>query len=158
MEGSDETTALIVLSESGLDRSTWPSEQHGTSWLGVSPHQRVSGGKGRRSRTRPTTNRAAAALRRAAASLHHSARALGASCRRMKSRGGTPQAGTATAHTRARLLYSMLQHGTAYVARGMEDYAQQYRDRVVKNLSRKARKLGYEFVKPAEATEAASPA
>ena len=65
---------------------------------------------------------------------------------------------TATAHKLARLIYSMLTHGTAYVARGMDDYEQQYRDRVVKNLSRKARELGYEFVKPTEATEAASPA
>jgi transposase len=76
----------------------------------------------------------------------------------MKSRLGTPQAITATAHTLARLIYSMLKHGTTHVAQGMEDYEQQYRGRIVKNLSRKARELGYEFVKPAEATEAAAPA
>ena len=86
IEGIDETTALIVISEIGLDMSKWPSEKHFTSWLGVSPHQRVSGGKVLSSRTRPTTNRAAAALRLAAASRHHSKSALGASCRRMPSR------------------------------------------------------------------------
>ena len=57
IEGIDETTALMVISEMGLDMSTWPSEKHFTSWLGVSPHQRVSGGKVLSSRTRPTTNR-----------------------------------------------------------------------------------------------------
>jgi hypothetical protein len=42
----------------------------------------------------------------------------------------------------------MLKHGTAYVAQGLEEYEQQYRQRIVKNLSRKARDLGYELVKP----------
>jgi transposase len=144
IEGLDEATALIVISEIGLDMSKWPSEKHFTSWLGVSPHQRVSGGKVLSSRTRPTTNRAAAALRLAAASLHHSQSALGAYLRRMKSRVGAPKAVTATAHKLARLIYSMLKHGTAYVAQGMDDYEQQYRDRVVKHLHRRAKELGYE--------------
>jgi transposase len=143
IEGLDETTALMVISEIGRDMSKWPSEKHFTSWLGVSPPQRVSGGKVLSSRTRPTTNRAAAALRLAAASLHHSTSALGASFRRMKSRVGTPKAVTATAHKLARLIYSMLKHGTAYVAQGMDDYEQQSRDRAVKHLHRRAKELGY---------------
>ena len=151
IEGIDETIALIVISEIGLDMSTWPSEKHFTSWLGVSPQRRISGGKVLSSRTRPTTNRAAAALRLAAASLHHSQSALGAYFRRMKSRLGTSKAITATAHKLARLIYSMLKHGTAYVTQGLEAYEQQYRERVVRNLSRKARALGFELVKPVEA-------
>ena len=148
IEGIEETTALIVLSEIGLDMNKWPSEKHFTSWLGLSPQRRISGGKVLSSRTRPTTNRAAAALRLAAASLHHSYSALGAYFRRMKSRLGSPKAITATAHKLARLIYRMLKHGTAYVAQGLEEYEQQYRQRIVKNLSRKARDLGYELVKP----------
>ena len=74
----------------------------------------------------------------------------------MKSRLGTPKAITATAHKLARLIYSMLKHGTAYVTQGLEAYEQQYRARVVKNLSRKARELGYELVKPVEATSETS--
>jgi len=50
----------------------------------------------------------------------------------------------------------MLKHGTAYVTQGLEAYEQQYRARVVKNLSRKARELGYELVKPVEATSETS--
>jgi len=143
IEGIDETTALIVISEIGLDMSQWPSEKHCTSWLGVSPHQRVSGGKVLSSRTRPTTNRAAAALRLAAARLHHAKSALGAYLRRMKSRVGTPKAVTATAHQLARLIYSMLKYGTAYVAQGLDDYEQQSRERAVKHLHRRATELGY---------------
>jgi len=50
----------------------------------------------------------------------------------------------------------MLKHGTAYVAQGLETYEQQYRERMVKNLSRKARELGYELVKPTETTATTS--
>jgi hypothetical protein len=41
----------------------------------------------------------------------------------------------------------MLKHGTAYVRRGMEEYEQQYRDRVVKHMVRRAKALGYTLVK-----------
>jgi transposase len=102
------------------------------------------------SRTRPTTNRAAAALRLAAASLHHSHSALGAYFRQMKSRLGTPKAITATAHKLARLIYSMLKHGTAYGAPGREAYAQPSRDRVVKHWTRRAKELGYDLVRTPE--------
>ena len=154
IEGIDVTTALMVVSEIGRDRSRWPSEKPCTSWLGVCPHQQVSGGKGLSSRTRPTTHRAAAALRLAAASLHHSHSALGAYFRRLQSRLGTPKASTATAHKLARLLYSRLKHGTAYVAPGLEAYEQQYQDRVVKHLTRRAKELGYDLLRTSEAAPA----
>jgi transposase len=150
IEGIDETTALIVLSEIGLDMRRWPTVKHFTSWLGVCPHPRVSGGKVLSRRTKPCANRAATALRLAAAALHHSQSAVGAFFRRMKARLGAPKAITATAHKLARLLYTMLKHGTAYVRQGMDEYAQQYRDRAVKNMTRRAKALGYILVKAPE--------
>lgn len=93
----------------------------------------------------PTTT-----LRLAAAALHHSQSAVGAFFRRMQARLGAPKAVTATAHTLARLISTMLQHGTAYVRRGMDEYAQQYRDRVVKPMTRRAKALGYTLVKAPE--------
>jgi transposase len=145
IEGIDETTALIVLSEIGFDMSRWPTVKHFTSWLGLCPHHRVSGGKVLSRRTKPCANRAATALRLAAACLHHSQSALGAFFRRLKARLGAPKAITATAHKLARLIYSMLKHGTTYVIRGMDEYEQQYRQRAVKNLCRRAHELGYEL-------------
>jgi transposase len=148
--GLDETTSLVILSEIGLDMTRWPTVKHCTSWWGRCPHQRVSGGKVLSRRTTSCANRAATALRLAAAGLHHSQSALGAFFRRMKARLGAPKALTATAHTLARLIYSMLKHGTAYVRRGMEEYAQHYRDRVVKNMARRAKALGSTLVKAPE--------
>jgi hypothetical protein len=43
--GSDEPTALTILSERGLDRGRWPTVKHFTCWLGLCPHHRVAGGK-----------------------------------------------------------------------------------------------------------------
>jgi transposase len=60
----------------------------------------------------------------------------------MNSRGGAPKAVTATAHTRARLISSMLKHGTAYGARGMADYERPYRERAVQHRHRRAQELG----------------
>jgi transposase len=154
IEGIDETTALIVLSEIGCDMRRWPTVKHFTSWLGLCPHHRVSGGKVLSRRTKPCANRAATALRLAAACLHHSQSAVGAFFRRLKARLGAPKAITATAHKLARLIYSMLKHGTTYVMQGMDEYEQQYRQRAVKNLRRRAHELGYELHPTPEGTPA----
>ena len=43
--GIDEPTALTISSAIGLDMGRWPTVKHFTSWLGLCPHHRVSGGK-----------------------------------------------------------------------------------------------------------------
>jgi len=140
--GLEETTALSVVGESGLDRHRWPSAQPFTSWLGWCPRVRVSGGRVLSSRTRPTANRAAAAWRLAAASRHHAQSALGAFFRRIAARRGVAKAITATAYKLARIVYAMLKHGMAYVAQGLEAYEMAYQERVVRQVKRKAAALG----------------
>lgn len=147
IEGIDEPTALTIISEIGLDMGRWPTVKHFTSWLGLCPHHRVSGGKVLSRGTKPCANRVATALRLAASCLQRSQSALGAFFRRMKARLGTPKAITATAHKLARLIYTMLKHGTAYVRQSLADYEQQYRDRTVQSLTRRAKALGYALVK-----------
>ena len=97
-------------------------------------------------RVRPGAHRVAVALRLAAGSLHHSQSAFGAFFRRLRARLGAPKAITATAHKLARLIYSLLKHGTAYVQQGMAEYEAQYRDRKVKGMVRQAQALGYTLV------------
>jgi transposase len=150
IDGIDALTALKVISEIGLDMTRWPTGKHFASWLGLCPGNKVSGGKRSRMRSKPTANRAASALRLAAQGLVHSHSALGAYYRRMRARLGAPKAMTATAHKLARLVYSMLRYGTAYVDAGQQAYEQKYRDRVLTNLQRKARVLGYQLVHVAD--------
>ena len=49
------------------------------------------------------------------------------------------------------LIYSLLRYGTAYVDAGQHAYEQQYRDRVLSNLQRKAHALGYKLMRVEEA-------
>lgn len=146
IDGIDSTTALKIISETGVDMSRWRSEKHFASWLGLSPGSKISGGKRLSGKTKPVVNRAAMALRMAASSLYKSSCALGAYYRRMKARLGGPKAITATAHKLARLVYSMLKHGVEYTDIGQEYYEQHYKSRVIKNLKKRAQQLGYELV------------
>ena len=146
IEGINEHTALVLLSEIGTAMSRWPTEKHFAAWLGLCPLHKISGGKVLSRKVRPSANRAAVALRLAASCLHHSHSALGAFFRRLKARLGTPKAVVATAHKLARLVYRLLKHGEAYVAQGMTDYEQAYRERVVQSLARKAKALGYKLL------------
>ncbi|HEV2123009.1 MAG TPA: transposase, partial [Chloroflexota bacterium] len=107
IDGIDTVTALTVVSEIGLDMSRWKTVKHFPSWLRLCPETKGSGGKVLSSKTKPTANRAATALRIAAASLYRSQSALGAYLRRMTAKLGKPEAITATAHKLARLVYSM---------------------------------------------------
>lgn len=143
IDGIEANTALKVIGEIGLDMTRWPTEKHFASWLCLCPGNRKTGGKQKSGKTRRSTNRAAAALRLAAQSLERSRTALGAYYRRMKARLGAPEAVTATAHKLARLIYTMLRYGTEYVDIGQEAYEQRYHKRVLKNLNRRAKQMGY---------------
>jgi len=76
----------------------WPTEKHFASWLALCPGSKISGGKVLNSRTKPSANRAAGALRLAAHGLHNSHSALGSFLRRKKAHLGAPKAITAIGH------------------------------------------------------------
>ena len=120
--------------------------KHFTSWLGLCPGTHKTGGKVRSSKTKPSANRVATALRLAAGGLARSESSLGAYYRRMAARLGKAEAITATAHKLARLIYSMLCNGTEYVDAGQDYYEQQYKERVVHSLKQRAERLGFDLV------------
>ena len=146
IDGIDSNSALKIIAEIGIDMSRWKSPKHFSSWLGLCPGTKVSGGKILSSRSKQVANRAAATLRMAAFTLFNSKSALGAYLRRQRSRLGAPKAITATAHKLARLVYAMLKHGSAYVDAGQDYYEERYRSRVIQNLKRKAQELGYQLI------------
>lgn len=144
--------ALKLVGECGTDMSRWPSAKHFTSWLALAPGNKISGGKVLSSKTRRTSNRAAALLRLAAATLGRTETALGAFYRRLAARVGKAKAVTATARKIAVLFYNTLRYGMAYVDPGASYYEDRYRKRVLKNLRRRAASLGFALQElPAEA-------
>lgn len=144
IEGIDEMHALTLVSELGTDFTKWPTVKHFTSWLGLCPCWKKTGGKVLSSRTRRGKGRAAHALRLAAWSLMRSTSYLGAYLRRQRGRLGAAKAITATAHKLGRIVYGLMRYGEAYVKQTEQQYAEQVRQRLEKQLQRRAKELGFE--------------
>lgn len=145
IDGLDAVSVHTILSEVGLDPTAFPTEKHFSSWLGLSPNNRITGGKIKSSKTRKVINRAANAFRMAAQSLTHSSSALGGYYRRMSARLDGPQAITATAHKLARIFYHLWKNGGTYQDPGALYYEQKYKQRVINNMIRKAKQLGFQI-------------
>jgi transposase len=156
IEGIGVLSAQVVLSEIGTDMSRWRTEKHFTSWLGLCPDHRISGGKILSRHTRHVINPVADVLRMAAMTLQKNKSALGAFYRRMKARLGAASAITATAHKLARLIYRLLKHGEAYVRQGMEIYELKYRERLIHNIRKTATSLGFQLTPTQEFTQRVS--
>ena len=61
--GINTKTALAVIAEIGPCVDKWANAKHFASWLGLSPNNRVSGGKRLSGKTRASSNRIKYALR-----------------------------------------------------------------------------------------------
>lgn len=146
INGFGPYTALRLVGECGSDMSKWPTEKHFVSWLCLSPGNKISGGKILSNKTRPTKNRASTLLRIAAVNIGKTDTALGAFYRRLAARVGKAKAVIATARKLAILFYSLMKHGGVYIERGAEHYENQYRERVIISLKKRAKRLGYELV------------
>ncbi len=147
IDGIEALTAAKVLAETGSDMSRFPTGKDFCAWLGLCPGAHKSGGKQYSGRIRPCQNKAAAALRIAAQSLYNSATALGAFLRRMKQRLGPKGGITATAHKLGRIIYAMLKRKLrSYKDLGADYYEQRYKQRVLDNLKRRAKALGFQVL------------
>jgi hypothetical protein len=143
IDGLGPYLALKLVGECGTNLAAWPSAKRFTSWLALAPHNKISGGKVLSSKTRRTGNRAASLLRLAAGTIGRTDTALGAFYRRLSSRVGKAKAITATARKIAVLFYNTLRHGMSYADPGATYYEDRYRQRVLTNLQRRAKSLGF---------------
>jgi transposase len=144
--GINVLTAQTLLAEIGPDFSSFDDGSALTSWLGLCPDNRISGGKVLSVKTRKVKNRAATALRMAALSLHRSQSFLGHFYRRMRAKLGAPKAITATAHKLARILYHMVTTRHAYDETICAQNEVQNRHRMEARLRKQARELGLQLV------------
>ena len=144
--GINSLTAQMLLTEIGPNLSRFPTAAAFCSWLRLCPNPKISGGQVLSSRTQPTKNRAALALRMATQGLHRSDSYLGDYFRRMKARMGAPKAMTATAHKLARIVYHMVTTQQEYDATVFQQQEQRRRLQKSARLHAQARELGFHLV------------
>lgn len=101
------------------------------------------------SHTRKSSNRVAARLRLVAITVGRTDTALGAFYRRLAARVGRAKALTATARKIAILFYRAMRFGMRYQDPGADQYELRYKERVKKQLHRRAAHFGF-ALRPAE--------
>ena len=144
IDGISGGTLTVMLSELGNAKQILGSFKNAkvfSSWLGLCPDNRISGGKLLTSKTRRVVNRVSEALRLAAMALTHSKSELGRYCRRMKGRLGKAEGTTAVAHKLARVIYALLESKEPYDEAKAFQMTAQAKARKVKNLYKMAKSL-----------------
>lgn len=146
IDGLDVNNIETIISEVGIDMNKWPTDKHFGSWLGLSPNNKISGGRILSRKSKKVVNRAATAFRLAAYAAGKSDSSIGAFYRRLRNRIGAPKAITATAYKIARLFYMCMKTGRSYKDLGADYYEKMYKERVLRNFKHKAAALGFTLV------------
>ena len=147
IDGINLILAQTIVAEIGVDMAHWPTVKHFASWLGLAPNNKISGGKVLSRSTQKVISPANLAFRQAAQSVAKTKTALGAFYRRISAKHGPSIAIVATAHKLARIVYFMLKERKPYHDEGDKAYEARFRERMVKNLERKAKDLGFTLAK-----------
>ena len=145
-DGISTLTSQKLYTEIGPDLSMFPTANHFCSWLGLSPQNKISGGKILSSRTQAGSNRAAQALRLSANTLWRSKSYLGHYYRRMRTRLGAPKAITATAHKLARIIYHLIKNRKPFDETVFAEQEQKHQERMKKRFINRAKSFGLQLV------------
>jgi len=143
IEGFSLHTVLSLVSETGLDlASKFPSAKHFTSWLGLSPNKKITGGKTISSKTSRNKNPLAHAFRQAANVIGNTKDSpLAQFFKRIAFRKGRKGAITATARKLAVIVYNMITTGQEYRPIELLEYQKELRNQKVKHIQRTIQRL-----------------
>lgn len=144
--GIGPNAACIVFTELGNDLSRFQSGSDFSSWLGLTPNPKISGGKVLGYSKRPARSKLAKLLRQCAMSLTKHDSYLGQFYRRVKSRFGPASAIKATAHKLAKIIYAMLTTKKAYSEAHFAGTQEQFNQKKINRLHKEAYALGYKIV------------
>jgi hypothetical protein len=150
--GVGPVTAQVVMTEGG-DLGKFSSASSFSSWVGLCPHNNITGGKILTVGTGYGSSRLNTALRLAAQSVERMDNHLGGFFRLMRSRLGRAGAITAVAHKIARIIYTMVTKGLEYDESRMGQTQAQQKARQEAKLRKQAKAMGYDLV-PTEAATA----
>jgi transposase len=149
--GLNVLSVMIILSEIGVDMSRWRNAKAFSSWLGLNPGNKISGGKILSSRTAHVVNRVSILLRTLATAVGRSDTWLGIFHRRMKARLGPAGANTATARKLASLIYHLLKYKEAYIDVDALVYSEKIQRQRLGRLRKNAQELGFQLIPLQEA-------
>lgn len=135
--GISELSALTIMSEVGTDMTKWKNENHFTSWLGLAPNTKISGGKVISSRIMKKKHHAGQAFRMAANSLYNSKSPLGDYYRRIRTKAGAGKAVIATARKLAIIYYKMVANKEAFNPLALYEYQKKYKEKKINQLKKK---------------------
>ena len=143
--GIDRKTAWTIVAEVGVDLSAFADAKHLSSWAGLCPGNRESGGKRMSGRTRKANRYVKRAMCQAAwAASHTKDTYLSAFYRRMSIRKGAPKAVMALAHHMMVVVHQVLSRREEYVEFGGDYYDQRNKPRTVARLVRRLERLGFQ--------------
>lgn len=143
VDGLEEISILEIISVTGTDMTKWPTAEHFTSWLNLSPRPKISGGKLLGHQKRFTNNKATQAFRMAAQTMWKHKGALGNLYRRLAAQKGAKKAIKAIARKLAVIFYNMMKHKTEYDKSRLELNADKQKARRIAYLQKEAKKYGY---------------
>jgi transposase len=142
LPGMNAVLVHKVISEVGRDLSRFDTVKAFCSWLGLAPHNAISGGRVLSSQILMTHNRAGQAFRLAAQAVSRGKTEYGEFYRRVRARSGSAQAIVATAHKIARAFYFMLKRRQPFQSVDIEEYTRRQREKDILRLTRFATRLG----------------
>jgi transposase len=135
--GISELSALAIMSEAGSDMSKWKNEHHFTSWLGLAPNTKISGGKEISSHIMKKKHHAGQAFRMAANGLYNSKSPMGDFYRRIRAKAGAGKAVVATARKLAIIFYKIVSNQEAFNPKALADYQEKYKQKKINQLKKK---------------------
>ena len=139
--GISGVTALTLFAEIGLNLHRFKNAKHFASWLGLSPNNKISGGKIISSRVMKKKHHAGQAFRMAAVSLQGNKGPLGDYYRKIRASAGSPKAVVALARKLAIIYFNMMTNQTKYNPQTLIDYQKKHNERKIKNLESKLKRL-----------------
>jgi hypothetical protein len=145
VDGLKEISVLEIISVTGIDMNKWRTPEHFTSWLNLSPRQKISGGKLLGHEKRFTNNKATQAFRIAAQTMWQNKGPLGQFYKRLAVRKGSKKAIKAVARKLAVIFYKMVKEKCAYDKSRLERDPEQQRARKIAMIMREASKYGYDL-------------
>lgn len=144
IEGLSHSTVLTIMSEIGPEGiRKFKTSKHFTSWLRLSPNNKISGGKMLSNRIPKGSNRLKIALRQSANSIGNlKGTHLSDFFGRIQYRRGRPAAISATARKLAVIIWNMIVNEVPYSPPSVYEYLDQKRKRKVREMQKQIAKFG----------------